>query len=104
MTLTVHNPGHSQSRSRGTDELANMKSDEKRTLFAEARASAGSGGGLSAVVRGSRWLLVEYWRKGTTMTGGNKSWGDVEVPTDQFAMPFLMLTRHNVVNEALIEL
>ena len=30
MTLTVHNPEHSQSRSRGADELANMRSDKKR--------------------------------------------------------------------------
>ena len=106
--LTVCNPRHSQSRSRGTDELANMRSDE---LFAEARASAGSGGVTllparvltSVVMRGSRWLAVQCWRKRTMMTGKNKSRGeDVGVPTDQFAIPFLPLTRHDAVNKASI--
>ena len=91
-----------------------MRSDEKR--YSVCRGEGSGGVTLlptkvltSAVVRGSCWLVVECWRNRTMMTGKNKSRGqsrgeDVGVPTDQFAIPFLPLTQHDAVNEALIEL
>jgi len=51
----MRNPGNSQSRSRGTDELANMRSDEKRYSVCRGKGKCGK---WWSFVGSGAWITV----------------------------------------------